>query len=301
MAHRRKLIRDAVLLALTGPGPTYPTPAGARVFNNRVTAWPVRLLDLGPCVSLYAIDEQSKLLETAPRRYKRTLELAIEAAAKAGPGGDVDDTLDEVCVAIERRMDADPTFGKVCGDSVLSSTDIEVAREGDTEIGNVRLVYDVTYYTFAPDPADVDELDDLETIGGAMNPGADVDEDDQPQNEVDFTAPTMFLDAGQERPAEHADPQLLSFSVVELLADEDELWIDAPSSGDPGNHTINVTHVATAQLLKSTSIAPASGRVLGVFDTDDLIALGPLAGYFRIDVLDQLGAPLDSLHFTLTP
>lgn len=303
MAHQRKLIRDAVLLALTGVGPAFATAAGARVYNNRVAAWPLRLLELGPCLSVYAVEESTEPSSrtTAPKRLQRNLQLAVEGAVVAGPGGDVDDSIDALCVEVERAMHRDPTFGGTCGESILASTAIEVTSEGKTEIGNVRLVYDVTYYTLAPDPADV-ALDDLELLEANIDLGGTTVEADQQLAEVDFTDPSIYLDSGVTRPAEHADPQALTFDVSELLALGEELWIDATATTTVGQellaHTVEISHVATAALIKTSVIAPAAGRILGGFNTADLTALA-ITGYFRIDLKDSTGAVFDTLHFTL--
>ncbi len=308
MAHRRKEIRDAVIAALLGEdAPTsYPTLAEDRVVNNRVSAWPVRLLSLGPAISVYAVEEgvvpASK--QTAPKRLERQLQLAIEAAVVASPAGDVDDTCDAIAVEIERVMHADPTFGGLCGESILVQTDIEVNGDGATEVGNIRLLYEVTYYTNAPDEADV-PLDDLHLSKGVFDLEGIQAELDETGFEADHEDPAIFLDASPELPEEHDDPQVLAYEINVLLALGRELWIDAAASDTPGlellAHSILITHTDTGTLIKTTAgILPVAGRVLDVFDDTDLIALG-VAGHFRIDVKDNMGAIFASLPFTLTP
>ncbi len=168
MSHPRRDIRAAVADLLTNA-----TAAGARVFRTRTT--PYRRLE-SPAISVYtrseSVDPASK--STAPRELTRTLMLAVEVAVKMG--GAVDDTLDDIAIAIERAIDADPTFGGVCSDSILSSTDIGVDEAGDKPIGMMVLTYAVTYFTDAPSAADV-TLDDLKTVdvktslGGQVHPG----------------------------------------------------------------------------------------------------------------------------------
>lgn len=183
MAHQRKLIRDAVKAALIAEG----TDAGTRVINNRTGVWPIRLLEQGPACSVYAVEEavipDSK--NTSPKKLSRILTLAIEGAVLAAPAGDVDDAIDELALQIERAMHRDQTFGDTCGKSTLTGTLIEITTEGETEIGNVRLAYDVEYFTHAPERADV-ELDNLKLAQGPIKLPITQDDDD----DTEFVAET---------------------------------------------------------------------------------------------------------------
>lgn len=153
--HQRKVIRDSVVRLLVNS-----TDALDRVFPTRVAT--LRKGDL-PALAVYALEESvdPESFNTAPRELTRKLQLAIEVYVRQGEN--VDDAVDAICVQVERAMDADETFGKVCGRSILASTQITVIELGDLPVGVARLVYDVTYYTSAPDAADVTP-DDLKTI-----------------------------------------------------------------------------------------------------------------------------------------
>jgi hypothetical protein len=151
--HQRQRIREAVAARLV-----CKTSAGDRVFETRVV--PFRRLEL-PAIAVYALSESSEDQQSAPRELKRTLSLTIDAAVKSGDN--VDDAMDAIALEVERAMHADETFGGLASDSVLASTDIEVFEEADQFVGLVKLQYEVTYYTAAPDAADV-VLDDLESI-----------------------------------------------------------------------------------------------------------------------------------------
>jgi hypothetical protein len=193
MAHQRKNIRDAVRALLLGK-----TSAGTRVFKTRLV--PFRRLTL-PAIAVYArsepVDPESK--NTAPRELRRELKLVLEAMVAEGstvagevvkgtdgtPNGDgspdLDDALDQLALEIERAMDADPTLGIDAVDtSILADSQLDVITEVegraiDPPVGLLTLTYAVTYFTSAPDAADV-VLDDLATVdtktnvGGAQDP-----------------------------------------------------------------------------------------------------------------------------------
>lgn len=185
MAHQRKLIRDAVKAALIGTAPGYATAAGARVESQRVFAWKENQL---PAISVYTVEEpvDPSSRNTAPRTLKRNLQLAIECAVKAGTN--VDDAIDALAEQVERAMHFDETFGGVCGDSILSATDIEVATEGGLLVGMCRLLYAVTYNTGAPEAEDL-ELDNFESAGIRTNLSNGQDVEDEPLNEVELPGP----------------------------------------------------------------------------------------------------------------
>lgn len=155
MSHQRKEIRLAVQAALVAAD----TAAETRVYASRMI--PFRRIDL-PAIAVYTLEESSVDNDSAPRELTRTLQLVIEAAVRA-TGTQIDDELDDLAEEIERAMHADETFGGKCGDSVLASTEMDLAEDGDRMIGILKLTYATTYYTYAPEDADV-TLDDLETV-----------------------------------------------------------------------------------------------------------------------------------------
>ena len=152
--HQRKIIRYAVVAALTVGSPSW----GTRVFPTRMIPWRKQHL---PAVAVYTQRETSQDLETAPREYKRSLVLAVEAVVQQLDN--VDDQLDAIALELESAMDADWRFGSTCANSSLTGTELDVGVQGDMPVGFLRLSYTFEYFTDAPDAAD-QELDDLETI-----------------------------------------------------------------------------------------------------------------------------------------
>lgn len=163
MAHQRQVIRTAIRDLLDGA-----TAAGARVYATRMI--PLRRAEL-PSICVYTLEESvtADSLNTAPRELTRELPVVIEC--RVAPGANVDDAMDAIALEVETAMHADPYLGGACGESILDSTIMEVAVEGDRETGFVALTYQVTYRTFAPE--EPDGLDDFNTVGATQNLGGD--------------------------------------------------------------------------------------------------------------------------------
>lgn len=168
--HQRQAIRDAVTQALT-----YKTDARDRVFPSRFVAY--RRPEL-PAIAVYTLEESvdADSRNSAPRELIRSLHLAVEVCVLADDKAD--DALDALCLQIERCMHADETFGGACGRSILSSVEISADMSGDRPLLFARHVYDVTYYTYAPDAADVTPValktvDVKTSLGGVPAPVED--------------------------------------------------------------------------------------------------------------------------------
>ena len=163
--HPRQAIRHAVAALLSGE-----TAAGTRVHMTRVDPWRSNGL---PALAVYALEEpvDAASLATAPRELARQLKLVVQAAVEQA--ADADDALDAICVDIERVMDADDSFGGLAASSILENTEIGVISTGRQLVGSAILTYAVTYYTYAPDAANV-TLEDFTTahaktsLGGAQ-------------------------------------------------------------------------------------------------------------------------------------
>lgn len=179
--HQRKQIRDAVAASLAAAN----TGAGPRVSKTRIVPWSRTEL---PAIAVYTLSETvadgSK--STAGRELERVMQLEIIGAVKATE--DVDDLLDALAVEIERAMHKDETFGGACGESVLATTEIAVEAAGDKPIGFISLVYDVTYYTGAPEAEDV-QTDALTTVDVHYNLSGVQEPADQAHDTVALAGP----------------------------------------------------------------------------------------------------------------
>lgn len=174
--HQRQAIREAVVAALLNQ-----TAAGAHVYESRMA--PLNKHEL-PSIIVYteseAVTEDSK--STAPRELDRRLVLAIEVAVRASE--DVDDDLDDLAVQIEKALHLDPTLGDKVSDLILASTEIELFEESKGRIGAMKLLYNVRYFTYAPEADDV-TLDAFETADIKTNLGNSQHADDQAHDVVE--------------------------------------------------------------------------------------------------------------------
>jgi len=137
--HRRTQIRDAAEALLAG--------VGAKVQKSRVHNW--QQDDL-PGVSLYTLSEPAEPVEFQ-RTSERTLALVIDIHAVSA--GDVDADLDDLCVEVEKAIEADWQFGGLALRSNLTLTTIGLSGEAEARHGLARLEYAVVYRV---DPANPD-------------------------------------------------------------------------------------------------------------------------------------------------
>lgn len=154
--HQRALIRQAIVSHLVSA----TTSAGARVFATRTT--PFRKVEL-PAIAVYTLEETVDDIspDSAPREMQRTVTVAVHAALNGTET--LDDDLDAISLQIEKVMNSDDTLFGTCAVSALTSTAVDLEEIGEKRIGHIRLNYLATYYTYAPEAADVSLLD-LETV-----------------------------------------------------------------------------------------------------------------------------------------
>ncbi len=139
MAHKRTLIRTAIVTAVTGLATT-----GSHVFVDPVTQIEASNL---PCLVVQTGGEEVAG-ETSPfnRLYQRRMDVQIDGIARAAGG--VDAVLDQIALEVEAAINADVTLGGVCLDTRL--TGVQIHREhGDQTIGRLSLDYQINYVTEA--------------------------------------------------------------------------------------------------------------------------------------------------------
>lgn len=141
MAHPRKVIRDAVVLALTGL-----TQTGSNVHATRTQ--PLEAAQL-PALCVYTLDESSELDVLSPRKMMRNLTLVIEAVAQVNDT--LDDTLDQICLEVETQLGTNFTLGGLVKDCRLVSTKITARGTGEKDTGSAVMSFDILYRTLAAD------------------------------------------------------------------------------------------------------------------------------------------------------
>lgn len=144
MTHARQLIRDEICERLS-------SIADVEVINSRT--YPMVKL---PVISVYTLNESSQSENVtigAPRRYSRTLAVAITIAVSESV--QADEMADVYAAQVEIRMAADVTLGGMVTDSTLTQTDTEIDGTSDKPIFITRMVYEIWYRTTADDPGSV--------------------------------------------------------------------------------------------------------------------------------------------------
>lgn len=143
MAHVRKLLRDAVVVAVTGLATT-----GANVFVDRVlplqeTELPALMVAVGDQVELDGIG--------APELQRRTFSVTIEARAKAMAG--LSNTLDTIGAEVETTLAAAITVGGKSVYLTYLGTEAPVeSGDADRPIGAITLTFELVAYTQADTP-----------------------------------------------------------------------------------------------------------------------------------------------------
>jgi len=171
--HQRKVIRKAVIQALTGV-----TRAADRVSSARVDDYQKSEL---PAISVFMsgelVDSDSR---TSTLELTRELTVDIVGAVAVNATAQLDDVLDDFAAEIEAVLDSDPFIGGTAADSVIASTEQTIKLDGRTPIAFVALAYTVTYRS-TPIPLELDKFELASTttrIVGAADGNAAHDEID---------------------------------------------------------------------------------------------------------------------------
>lgn len=147
--HPRKIIRDAVVAALTGT-----TSAGSRVKATRVEPMgtqPSANRGSGlPALAVYTPEDQvdADAAMYKPLELWHTLTLKVTAWVVDTAAFPVDDAMDAIAEQIEAAMSVDRYFGGACGGkvgSILASTETGVLDDGDPLIGVITLTFRCEY------------------------------------------------------------------------------------------------------------------------------------------------------------
>ena len=158
MSSRRSLIRKGIQKALLNE-----TEAGTRVYTNQSSEiWD----DALPVIIITTRSESIELLNTAPREYKRSMDVVIEVVTKGEESpnekedGGAEDIADQIADKVEDRLSVDDrlgTFENVFGKEValideliLSNIEFEYTGEGIQPMASARMAYRATYYEYRP-------------------------------------------------------------------------------------------------------------------------------------------------------
>ena len=154
MSAERKAIRNAMKdLLLAGN-----TAAADRVFASR--GHPLQKDEL-PAILVYTLQEGSEVFEASPKRYRRTVQVAVDCIASLSEH--VDDALDDLAEQIETLVAADDTLGGTASDCELTQTEMSIAQVAEDTVMSCRLTFSVQYLKDAPGDLS-DTLDDFKKV-----------------------------------------------------------------------------------------------------------------------------------------
>lgn len=161
MSHPRKKIRDYVKDVLKNGG----TLAGENVFTNR------RIHIDHDCLAEIVIHTESEavsLLDQAPKRYKRDLNIVLEIFTKGITEDEQQDKLDLLCWQIENLLAQDDDWGGNINHVNLTNVRLEFQENGTNPIGACIMTYQAEYLTELPDITTQTNLElvDLDRIQG---------------------------------------------------------------------------------------------------------------------------------------
>ncbi len=159
MASKRKEIRIEVVALLSVSGSVVWNSQDVPIYNSRaIPFWTVQL----PAVAVYTLEESADHEETAPREYKRKLQLVTQIIAEIPDSGSIDDMLDDIAEQIELVLFKNQIINNKADDSYLINTTINHRDEGEKLFAAASLIWEIEYRTDAPPalgPPDVEDLD----------------------------------------------------------------------------------------------------------------------------------------------
>lgn len=161
MISPRRAIREAAKCALDNR-----TRAATRVYTNRKLPLIQRAMERDeheqlPAILVYCGQEQIEIFDESPRRYRRRVELTVEALTEFDI--DLDDEIDQFCLEIEAAMLRDDTLGDTLNDLRLTAMNTVKVDTGAKELAAAIIVFEAEYFTEAPIPG-TDDLDDFSAL-----------------------------------------------------------------------------------------------------------------------------------------
>jgi hypothetical protein len=138
--HSRQTIRELFETALAG--------VPATVMAGRIAKLDEANL---PAVLVYSKRETSNFDRLGYTSLRRELHVTVEIIAQADYD-DIDDTLDDLAVAVETALGGTVVKGPTIDDVELISTDFDNDTTGEKALGRCTMVYKLFYYTASDAP-----------------------------------------------------------------------------------------------------------------------------------------------------
>lgn len=89
-------------------------------------------------------DDAKRVSIGTDREQERRLEFRVQGMAQATSA--LDDSLDQICLEVEKALAADPTLGGLITDLMLESTEINLNGDGEQPIGHANMDFTALYF-----------------------------------------------------------------------------------------------------------------------------------------------------------
>lgn len=132
----RTQIRDRVAEILMA----YTTSAAERVYKAMYLPLAPDLL---PCICVYASREAVEIFQTAPRVYKKTLNLQVEIIAEANE--ELADTLDKIIGQVEAIFNEDQHLNNLAEEVNYKGVEMTIDPKGEIVTGSAVMTYEASY------------------------------------------------------------------------------------------------------------------------------------------------------------
>jgi len=141
--HVHKQLRDAAVTALTGL-----TTTGANCFGSRVYPLPAATT---AALKVYVQSSEAEVIEVSdPAVYQDTVELRVEAVAKAASG--FDDTVDQIKKEVTIALSGGLTVGSATVEIDYLGSDVEFDAETEKPVASCVMRFEAVLFWSADAP-----------------------------------------------------------------------------------------------------------------------------------------------------
>jgi len=141
--HARTRIRKAFVELLQGK-----TLVGTKIYDSRL--YTMEFTSMPGIIVFSPNEEVATNTITPPRSQDRSVKIVVECYAKATK--DVNITVDNITLEVEKLVTNSLVLKKLCKDYRLQSTDINLNYDGDQPVAVATLTFSVSYRTKENNP-----------------------------------------------------------------------------------------------------------------------------------------------------
>lgn len=104
-----------------------------------------------PAVLIYQVDDVHDE-DNDDDALAKVLSLSIEALVADGNAENADDRVDQVCLKVTQKLEADPTVGGLCSWSDLAGTEFDFSGKGDSPLLSAQMTWNFHYHVEKGNP-----------------------------------------------------------------------------------------------------------------------------------------------------